>query len=85
MQADPILKGWDGQTAVHAAAEKATVAILRCLLQRVNPPALDTLLDMSGNNPLHLAASSGSAKACKVLLDSGMAVNTPGVQLGACR
>ena len=78
LQADPVVAGWDGQTAFHIAAEKAGVAILRQLLLRVRPTALDELLDVSGNNPLHLAVSSGSVDTCKLLLDNGMKVDAPG-------
>lgn len=81
MQAAPMIRGWDGQTAFHMAAERGLLKALMRMLEGVGSDCLDSMRDDMGNNPLHLAAGAGCLPAATMLLDAGMKLDQTGEAL----
>jgi ankyrin repeat protein len=65
----------DHETAVHLAARRGTLPILRELLLADGGPSAAAVRDDFGQTALHLAAEHGHVTAAELLLVSGSAVN----------
>ena len=71
-QADPAITTQTGQTALHFAASKAQLDIVRSL---VSHGASARVKDKRGQLPLHRAAATGNVPISKLLLESRSPVN----------
>ncbi|KAH6999962.1 ankyrin repeat-containing domain protein [Ilyonectria destructans] len=63
----------EGFSPLHVAAANKNPEVLRILIQDHHPSITPTLLN--GSQPIHSAASRGTAEHVKILLDSGAAVD----------
>ncbi len=62
---------WEGETAVHLAAERGDAGMLRFLL--AYSPSLNHRDDSEGNTALHRAVAAHSLQCVKILVEAGAA------------